>query len=158
MEIDVPAFRRIANAVTPGMPSLGVGEARAIAQLTWLAANADWKVFPEERSMRVELARYVCSLGGISLDDVPPPAPMPPPEDREGRHAWIASICERLATAAARELAYVVTYLLVVGDHELAPVESELVGELQAVLRISDERASDLAAYAVEQVTPGELH
>ena len=55
-----------------------------------------------------------------------------------------------------RELAYVLAYVVVVSDQELAPDESSLLRELERTLAISPERASELVYRAARIVTPGE--
>jgi hypothetical protein len=79
----------------------------------------------------------------------------PLPIDAEERRAQIASLATQLATTSARELAYLVAYLLIVSDLELAPVETELLEGLQRALWIEGPRASELAAEVSELVTPG---
>jgi hypothetical protein len=153
MNIDALTFRTMAKAIV-GEAVLTAGEARAIVQLGYLASGADLEEDSEEVTLREQLTRHVCALAGISVESVPRPSPLP--MDREERIAWLLTLCRKLTTSAASELAYVVAYLLAIGDLELAPVEATFLFDLQRVLGLGDARASELVAHAAEQITPGQ--
>ena len=154
MKIDALTFRAIAGRVFPRGETLSADEARAIVQLCFLVTRADLEETLEERPLRLQLGRHVCALAGISLDSVAPPSPLPLPIDDEARHDLLADLASHLTTAAARELAYVLAYLLVVSDVALARIEAVMLAELQEILGIADTRASELVADAVELATP----
>jgi hypothetical protein len=158
MNIDAMTFRAIAEAVlgeamlTGRAAALTGREARAIVQLTYLASGADLEDSSEEETLREQLGRHICALAEISFDSVPWPSPLP--IDGEERVAWLTTLGGELTARGPRELAYVIAYLLAIGDMELAPAESDFVSDLQDLLGISDTRASELVARAAEQVTP----
>jgi hypothetical protein len=155
MNIEALTFRAIAAAILRHETPLTANEAKAIVQLGDLAAGADFDEDDgDEMTLRQQLGRHVSAFAGISYDSIPSPSPLPVPEDREERMAWLQKLRGQLATVGARELAYVISYLVAIGDFELAPVETDFIADLQQVLGISDDRASELVAHAAEQVTP----
>src|SRR5690606_19233716 len=78
----------------------------------------------------------------------------PLPIDDEERFSVIRRLSAQLTSRGARELAYVMAYLLAAADVELAPVEARFLDDLQRALAISDERAADLVATTAEAATP----
>lgn len=154
MNIDAETFRRIVKPIFPDRAALSADEAAAIAQLAYLAADADLDEDTQELLLCTQLGRHVCALGGISFESVPRPSPVPLPIDDEARMEWLAKISRRLGTTEARELGYVIAYLLAVGDLALAPVETIFITELQHILGVRNARASELVAHASAAVTP----
>jgi hypothetical protein len=157
MNIDATTFRLIGRGllqreVTRTTP-LTADEAIAIVQLGYLASGADLEDDSDEVALREQIGRHICALAEIAFESVPSPSPLP--IDTEERMAWLAKLGGKLTAPGTRELAYVVVYLLAIGDLELAPVESDLLTDLQRVLAISDERARELVADAAAKVTPG---
>lgn len=154
MNIDSETIRSLAQrAVSAGEP-ISPREAKAIARLAYLVLGADLDEDPDEVSMTVQIGRQVCALAGVPFEEVLRPSPLPLPRDAEARHAWVERIGSDLHGTRAKELAYMVAYLVTVADLEVAPAESRLLRDLQAVLQLSDDRAGDLAAYAAEGITP----
>ena len=154
MRIDEQTFRKIANAILLSRSTLSREEAFAITQLAYLASGADLHDDEDEGTLRAQLGRQVCALAGVPFESVPWPSPLPVPEDDEGRVQWLRALGRELQGPGARELAYVIAYLVTIGDLALQPVESVFLDELQAVLGIADERAEALVGHASEQVTP----
>jgi hypothetical protein len=116
--------------------------------------GADLDEDPAEVSATVQLGRQVCALAGVRFEDVLRPSPLPLPRDEEARHDWVERIASDLQSTRARELAYMVAYLVTIADLEVAAPESRLLADLRAVLQLSDDRAADLAARAAERITP----
>ncbi len=152
IELDDRTFGRLLDIVMPGRTPAAT-ETSTILQIAQLAAGVDLDEDVDERGLLGTLTRQLCATAGIPLESVRPLSPLP--IDAEERTARIASLAAGLATTSARELAYIVAYLLIVSDLELAPVETELLDGLRAALRVEDRRASELAAEVSELVTPG---
>ncbi|MCW5803578.1 MAG: hypothetical protein KIT31_14440 [Deltaproteobacteria bacterium] len=153
MKVDGMSFRALADGIL-GAATLTPEEARAVTQLAYLASGVDLKEDLEESEVRDQLGRHVCALGGIDFASVSWPEPLPDPNAREERAWWLEQFSRELRWQPVRELAYVVAYLVAVGDADLRRPESALLGELQRWLTIDDERASELVEYASERVTP----
>jgi hypothetical protein len=151
MQIDATAFRSIVSAVPGG--SLLAADGRTIVQIAELAAGVDLDDDADERILLDAMSQHVCASAGIARESVPAVSPLP--LDDEERIAWVCALATQLTTTGARELAYVVAYLLAASDLELAPVESVFLGELREALSIPEERASDLLGTVTEIVTPG---
>jgi hypothetical protein len=100
------------------------------------------------------LTSRLCALGELDPHSIPLPSPVP--TDDEERAAWIAVLARQLVTRAARDLAFVLAYLVIVVDLELAPVESALLEQLQHALAIPRLLADDLIETTSRIVTPGE--
>jgi hypothetical protein len=150
--LDTRTFNRLLDLVMPGT-SPSPTEARTIVQIGQLAAGIDLDEDADERGLLRALTRQLCASAGISTENLRPLSPLP--IDAEERTAQIASLASQLVTTSSRELAYVVAYLLIVSDLELAPVETELLEGLQRALWIEGRRASAIAAAVSELVTPG---
>lgn len=156
MNIDATTFRLIARGLLQDEATrttpLTAEEATAIVQLGYLASGADLEDDSDEFALREQIGRHVCALAEIAYESVPRPSPLP--LDEEERIAWLAKLGGELTTPGVSELAYVVVYLLMISDLELAPVESELLSDLQRVLAIGEDRAGELVAEAAAKVTP----
>jgi hypothetical protein len=156
MRIDATTFRAIAAPMFPHEPELTPLEARAITQLCYLASDTELDDDDDdERALREQIGRHVCTLANMSFDSVPWPSPLPLPNDDEARRAWLVRLCRWLVRPNVRELAYVLAYLLAIGDLALRPVETVFMTELQETLGLGDERAAHLVARADQAVTAG---
>lgn len=155
MELDAITFRTLAKQLLPPRSTLSTGEATAVIQIAELAVGVDLEEDTEEHALLQQVKRHVCAIGGIVSDDVPEVSPLP--LDGEERRAWCARLARPLVTNGGRELAYVLAYLCVVGDLELAPVEGSLIYDLQHALDISDARSDELVEMAAELATPGDV-
>jgi hypothetical protein len=100
-----------------------------------------------------QVTRHVCAMGEISRDSVPVVSPLP--IDAEERAVWTERLVGELTTTGARELAYVIAYVLTVGDLELAPIEGTWVEELRRAMFIEDSRARELVAMVASLLTLG---
>jgi hypothetical protein len=150
--LDTSTFGRLLDLVMPGT-SPDPTEARAILQIAQLAAGVDLDEDTAEHGLLGALTLQLCAIARIPISSVGRLSPLP--IDAEERHAQLASLASRLVTTRSRELAYIVAYLLIVVDLELAPVETELLEELRRALWIEGRRADILAAAVSELVTPG---
>lgn len=151
MDLDAVTFRTIAKQLLPVHSTLSPTEAIAVVQIAELAVGIDLAQPPEEYAVLQQVKRHVCAIGGIAPADVPVVSPLP--TDGEERRAWCWRLAGQLVTSGGRELAYVLAYLVIVGDLELAPIESTLIRELQHALDITDDRAGFLVERAAELVT-----
>jgi len=150
--LDTLTFGRLLDLVMPGTcPSRS--EARTILQIAQLAAGIDLDDDAAERSLLGTLTHRLCAVADIPVSSVPVLSPLP--GDAEERRMQIGSLANQLATTPARELAFIVAYLLIVVDLELAPVEIELLEELRGALDIERGRATEILVEASELVTPG---
>jgi len=154
IELDTLTFGRLLDIVMTGS-SPSPPEARTILQIAQLAAGVDLDDDDAERGLLNTLTHRLCAVAEIPISTVPVVSPLPDgPEERTAR---IASLANRLVSTPARELAFIVAYLLIVSDLELAPLESELLEGLQRALRIEADRADDLLMEVAALVTPGVL-
>lgn len=152
--LDTITFGRLIDLVMPGTAP-NPTEARAILQIAQLAASVDLDDDAVERGILGNLTLQLCGLAKIPISSVRPLSPLP--IDAEERTERVTSLASRLVTMQSRELAYVVAYLLIVSDLELAPVESEMLEDLQRALWLAPRRAAVLAAAVSQLVTPGAL-
>ncbi len=136
-----------------GRERLSPPEIGAITQLAFLAAEIDFDEDIDERDALDELTTELYSMSELPVASGGVVSPLP--IDDEERSAVIHELAPLLESRGARELAYVITYLLAVSDLELAPIEGRFIDELQDALAISDERAADLTSAVGEAVTPG---
>jgi hypothetical protein len=155
MELDAITFRTLAKQLLPPRSTLSADEATAVVQIAELAIGVDLEEGAEELALLRQVKRHVCAIGGISPDDVPAVSPLP--LDAEERRAWCAQLAHRLDSNGARELAYVLAYLCIAGDLELAPVESSLIVDLQGALDIDNARADELVEAVAVLATPGDV-
>jgi len=153
IEIDDAKFQKILD-ITVGEQRLEPQELRAIVQLVQLAAAIDLDDDPAEPPLVQALTSRLCALGGLATEAIPPLSPIP--TDGEERAARIAMLARCLVTSAGRELAFGLAYLVIVVDLELAPVEGDLLEQLQHQLAIPRPRAGDLVEAIARVVTPGE--
>lgn len=153
MDLDAVTFRTLAKQLLPPRTTLSADEATAVVQIAELAVGVDLEVDVDEHALLQQVKRHVCAIGGISPDDVPEVSPLP--LDGEERRAWCERLAGPLVTTGSRELAYVLAYLVVAGDLELAPVEGSLIDDLQHALELSDARADEIVEAAAELATPG---
>jgi hypothetical protein len=152
IRIDEPTFRLVFEQITAGtLPT--AREVAAIVQLAEMVAGADLDENPEERDLLETLIRYLAQLTGISRRSIPRLGRLP--GDPEERRPLCSALAGRLSSKESRELAFAFSYLLVVTDLELAPVELEALDDVQQSLEIDDNRASELAITVAELVTPG---
>ncbi|MDX2089467.1 MAG: hypothetical protein SFX73_16560 [Kofleriaceae bacterium] len=153
MDLDAVSFRTIAKQLLPARSTLSRDEAIAVIQIAELAVGVDLHEDIEEYAILQQVTRHVCAIGGITPDDVPVVSPLP--LDGEERRAWCMRLARQLVTNGARELAYVLAYLVVVDNFELSPIEGSLIHELQDALELSDDRSNFLVQNAAEIMTPG---
>jgi hypothetical protein len=151
IKIDDAKFQQILN-VTVGDQPISHQEIRAVIQFVQLAASIDLDDDPGERRLVHVLMHRLCAWGGFAVDSVPPLSPVP--TDDEERAARIAGLTPLLITHGARDLAFVLAYLVIIVDLELAPIESALLEQLQHELAIPNARAGDLIDAIARIVTP----
>lgn len=152
IDLDARTFGRLITAVAPGEPPTP-SEIRTILLIAQLAAEIDLDDDEAEVGLLASLTRQLCALGRIPRSSVPVLSQVP--TDAEERHAQITALARQLGTQRACELAFVVAYLLVVVDLELAPVEADLLVDLRTAFGLPPERADALAGEIAELVTPG---
>lgn len=131
-------------------------EARAIMKIAYLAAEIDLEEDLEESATLNDLAEPVWAAADMPPEPIPIISPLPLPIDIEERMRVARWLTGELQSQGARELAYVYAYLLAASDRALRRIESNFIDELQHLLEISDDRASDLAARSVEASIPEE--
>lgn len=150
--LDTTTFGRLLDIAMLGT-SPSPAETRAILQIAQLAAGVDLTDDADEHGLLGSLIYRLCTLAEIPISSVPVLSPLP--IDAEERNALISSLANRVVTTGGRELAYIMAYLLIVSDLELAPVETELLEGLRRALWIQRDRAAELIAEASTLVTPG---
>lgn len=154
IDVDDARFHRILFATLGKEPSLETYETRALIQIAQLAAWIDLEEPVEERVLLRQLVMHLCVHGGIEPGSVRPLSPVP--IDGEERMSRIEALADDLELAGMRELGYVLAWLLIVADLQLAQVEEELLDDLQDALGISRARAGELAETVTLIVTPPE--
>ena len=153
MHVDALMFRTIVrNLFEPGS-WLSPSEATATIQLLELAAQAEVAPDAEQLALLRQLTDHVCVAAGIHADQVMAASPLP--LDREETQAWLDRLTPALGRGA-RELVFVLAYLVIISNVELAPVETRFLSALQATLGLADDRAAELVARIAELVTPVE--
>ncbi len=150
IQLDHASFRELVDVTVGGSPD--PSEMRAVIAVAQLAASIDLETYPEEQLLLGMLLQRLCDISGLDIDRISPVSPIP--LDDEDRAAALATLAPELVTRGARELAYVLAYLLIVVDVELKPVETRFLADLQHVLEIPDARANDLIDLAAQLVTP----
>jgi len=151
IEIDDAKFQQILD-IAVGNQRIKPEEIRAVVHLAQLAAWIDLEDDPAERALVRALTYRLCTWGDLAMTGIPPLSPVP--LDAEERAARIAMLAHQLDTRAARELAFVLAYLVIVVDLELAPVEGDLLEQLQHALAIPPARAGELIDAIAWIVTP----
>src|SRR5215208_3709636 len=109
--LDTLTFGRLLDVVMPGT-SPSSTETRTILQIAQLAAGIDLDDDDDERGLLGTLTRRLCEIAEIPISSVPVLSPLP--DGPEERNAQLASLANRLVTTPARELAFIVAYLLIV--------------------------------------------
>ena len=153
MHVDALMFRTIVrNLFEPG-PWLSPSEATATIQLLELAAQAEFEPDAEQLALLRQLTDHVCVGAGIHADQVIAASPLP--LDREETQAWLDRLTPALG-GGARALVFVLAYLVIISNVELAPAETRFLAVLQASLGLPDDRAAELVGRIAELVTPVE--
>jgi hypothetical protein len=152
IELDDARFRKIIDATL--VDRIDASEIRAVITVAQLAASIDLDDDPGEQALLGALTHRLCELGGIDADSIGPLSPVP--TDDEERAACLERLAPELASPGARELAYVLAYLMIAVDLELAPIEAVFLDELLRKLHIAPERAGELVEMVSEIVTPPE--
>ncbi|MDQ3368158.1 MAG: hypothetical protein M3680_22265 [Myxococcota bacterium] len=146
MNIDAARFGEILRLQHP--EPLSAVDAEVIVALAQLAVDADGREDSEEIQQFFAIGKAVFSLAGMSEASTPTFAV---DEDDAQR---ITTLAEQLDGTASRELAYSVAFLLTVADMASAPEEDVFIESLRTALRISEDRALDLASTISAAVTP----
>ena len=134
-------------------PRLTSSEIPAVVEAAQLAASIDLDDADEEQTLLRVLIARLCAIAGVDATTIRPLSRVP--ADPEERTARLSALGQRLSSAGARELAYVLAYLIAVADLELAPLETDLLDAMQRELAIPDDRAAELVALTSGLVTPG---
>lgn len=155
IDLDDAKFRQILD-VTVGQQALAPRDIPAVVELVQLAAAIDLDDElddePGEHAVLQALTARLCAVAGLPPDAVPRLSRIP--TDDEERAARLAAVVPRLTTTGARDLAFALSYLVIVADLELAPVESSLLHQLQRALGLPADRAGEVVAAAAAIVTP----
>lgn len=151
IDLDDAKFRQILD-VTVGPQALAPRDIPAVVELVQLAAAIDLDDEPGEQTVLQALTARLCAVAGLPPDAVPRLSRIP--TDDEERAARLAALVPRLTTTGARDLAFALSYLVIVADLELGPVESSLLQQLQRTLGIPADRAGEVVAAAAAIVTP----
>ena len=128
-------------------PHIEESEVRAVIATMQLAASID----SHDNRVLDTLIRRMCEIGDIERVGPLSPVPM----DDEERATKIVELADRLPSPEARELAYVLAHLAIVGDLQIAPIESRFMRDLRDAFGIDPERAAELVQRADVRVTPG---
>lgn len=145
MHIEEERLPAVVRALHQG--ALSVGDAETVVALAQLAVDADGREDPDEIAMFFAFGKSVLGLAGITET----PTPTVSGDDEDER---IAELAGRISTPAARELAYTMAYVLTIADYQAAPEENVFMEKLRGALKISTDRAADLAQRVAEAITP----
>ena len=146
--LDEDVFRSVV-----GDDTLEADEIQTVLRAAYVTAEIDLDEDIAERHALEDLSTALWRFADHAPEPIEVVSPIP--LDDEERLWFIAQLATRLTRRPARELAYVVSYLLTASDLELAPIESRFLDQLQRALGIADESAADLVATAAEVATPG---
>ena len=155
IELDDSRFHQIVFLTLGKDPSLETYETRALIAIAQLAAWGDLAEDAEERALLDRTITHLCVHGGIDPDSVQPLSRIP--FDDEERISRIGELADDLERVGVRELAYVLAYLLIVADHQLARPEARLLEDFQRALAVPEGRATELVREAARIVTPAEV-
>lgn len=145
--VDQSRLRRIVEDVLPG-GTLERAEAVTIVEIGQLAEGLAPNN-PVEHATLQAIAQHVYAIVGLKPEELLPIAPLP---DDEARSAWLARLGDSLKSRGARELAFVVAFLVAVSDLTLSRTEVTGLDEFQRALGVDDSRATDLVILASETV------
>jgi hypothetical protein len=147
-----PLFRFVFERIAYGKIPIA-SEMTALVQLAEVVAGADLDVNVKENAVLESLVVQLARRGRVGTDDISRLARLP--IDREERRSLCADLASQLDSREMRELAYTFAYLLLVADFEASPVAVEALEDVEAALGIDRSRASELALFIAELVTPG---
>jgi hypothetical protein len=146
--LDQVSLRHVVETVLAGA-ALDRAAATTILEFAQLAAGVDRDDDPRETAVLQTLAQRFAPAIGAKPDDV---APIPPVPDEDARTQWLNALASQLPTPGARELAYLLAFLVSVADLELTAVERRALEELQRVLGVDHARAAELVVLVTEAV------
>jgi hypothetical protein len=149
--LDQSRLRRIVDAVLQG-ERLDRSEAATILEFAQLAAGVDLDEDPAELAVLQAFAQHIAPILGERPDDT---RPIPPLPDEDARLHWLGALAAELDTRGARELAFVLAYLVSVADLAMSPLETTALEEVQRVLGVDERRATDLVVFVTETVAGG---
>jgi hypothetical protein len=110
-------------------------DVRTIMRIVYVTTHVDFDQDIAEREVEQEIAGCLWDLAGVDAEAIAPVSPLP--LDAYERRGLIRKLAAALPTRGGREVAYVASYLAITSDHELAPVESQWLEELQHGLGIA---------------------
>jgi hypothetical protein len=146
MNIDAGRFRDILRAQHPG--PLSPVDAELIVAIAQLAVDADGREDADEIKMFFTIGKAVFALAGMS--EVPTPTFAVDEDD----HERLLALAKQLQGVPSRELAYSVSFLLMVADIAIAPEEDAFIENLRTSLGIDEDRAHTLATTITVAITP----
>jgi hypothetical protein len=145
--VDQTRLRRIVDEVLAGAP-LDRTQVMTILEIGQLAAGITPNDAAEHAALQA-VAQQVSAIAGIETGELLPIAPLP---DEEARVSWLASLAEQLTSEGARELAFVVAFLVSVANLWLSKPEVTALDEFQRALGLDEKRATDLIIFTSESV------
>lgn len=146
--VDQTRLRRIVCELLP-RASLGRTEAMSVVQFIQIAAGLEHDDAPVEHAMMQTIAQQIGSLAGLEPGEL---LPIPSLDDERTRTHWLAALAAHLTTVGARELTYVLAFIVAVADLELTPTERRALEEFQQALDLDDRRATDLVVFVTDVV------
>jgi hypothetical protein len=146
MHLEPAAIREIVRARHP--EPLSSADAETILELCQLAVDADGREDADEIAMFFAFGAAVNELAGIANASTPTFASDVDDDER------LPALASQLRSAASRELAYTIAYVLTVADVDIAPEESAFIEQLATALGIEPDRADELAAAIAASITP----
>jgi hypothetical protein len=149
LPIDQSKLREIVDTILAGN-ELGRAEASVLMQFAQLAASADQREHPAEHALMQAIAQHINARFGGEAEDL---AGIVRLEDFGARLSWFRARAGILHTSAARDLAFVLAFLVSIADLELVSAEHANLDELQHVLGVDDRRAMDLVILLTRQLT-----
>ena len=151
-DIDDTTFHTLVGAT---LDRVDPYEIRAVITALELAASVALDEEPEEDHLVNTLTLQLCQLADIDPASLPQFSPLPTDDEERARHLGLLK--DHLPSAGARELALVLSDLVIVVDLELGPVESRFLNAMRTAFEIPSARAAELFTLACSLVTPPEL-
>lgn len=145
--VDQTRLRRIVETVLAGT-TLDRTQVMTILEIGQLAAGVTPNDAAEHAALQA-IAQQVGAIAGIEPGELHPIAPLP---DEEARAGWLTALAQQLTSTGARELAFVVAFLVSVANLELSKPEVTALDEFQRALGLDERRATDLIIFASESV------
>jgi hypothetical protein len=151
-DIDDATFHTLVGAT---LDRVDPSEIRGVIATLELAESIDFDEEPEEDLLLDTLTQQLCALAAIEPASLVPLSRIPMDDVERGR--YLVRLKAELPSLGARELAFVLSNLVIVVDLALRPIESKFLDDMRSTFDIASHRADELILLASSLVTPPEV-